>query len=265
MRTDVWAPLAGPARGQPGRWLMMLAFAWATWLPLEAHAESEAPAPRRVQSSLKPLVLHLDEAFALPVERQSAPSPTSPAVPLTLTWGELRVPEQAQWWVPTWHSLGLMTAMRLSEAWLWPDPFAETRLDVIAEHYEEAYTRPPKWDSRQDFFEWDGDPWYINVVGHAALGAELYYRPRACGHSPLVALGFAAAGAAVWDYGFEASGVRPSVLDLVYTPLSGALIGEARFWGYQAAATISSRSWRAVLQTLIDPFGQIERSLGSPC
>ncbi len=183
----------------------------------------------------------------------------------TLVWGELVVPQNPRWQPPVLHSLGLMTGMRLTEAWLWPDPFAETRLDVIGDRYREAFTRPPKWDSDQAFFEWDGDPWYINAVGHAALGAELYYRPRACGHGPLAALGFAAVGAAVWDYAYEGNGVRPSALDLWYTPLSGALIGEARYWGYRAAGSISSRTWRVVLQTLVDPFGQLERSLGTSC
>jgi hypothetical protein len=158
-----------------------------------------------------------------------------------------------------------MAGMRLTEAWLWPEPFAETRPLVLAQQYEQAFTRPPKWDSSRAWFEWDGDPWMINVVGHAAFGAELYFRPRVCGHDVLPALVYAAGGTVLWDYGFEATGVRPSGLDLWYTPLSGAILGEVRYWGYQAASGIDDRTLRAVVQTVFDPFGQIERALGSRC
>jgi hypothetical protein len=177
----------------------------------------------------------------------------------------LREPRVPDYWTPSWHALSLMTVMRVGEAVLWPDPFAETRLAVIGEHYAEAFTRPPVWDSGRPAFEWDGDPWPINVVGHALLGAELYYRPRACGHGALAALGFAVVGAAVWDYGFEASGVRPSGLDLWYTPLSGALLGEARYWVTRSAGGIDDPTIRGIVRTLFDPLGEFERALGAPC
>jgi hypothetical protein len=187
------------------------------------------------------------------------------ALPELAAWGELRVLQKPVWDVPVWHSLGLMTSLRVTEAYLWPEPFAETRWSVVGPRYEAAFTRPPKWDSSRAAFEWDGDPWYINLVGHAALGAELYFRPRACGHGVLASLGQATAGAIVWDYLFEASGVRPSGLDLWYTPLAGAVLGELRFIGYHATRRVSSRALRVVLQGLLDPMGQIERAIGAAC
>jgi Domain of unknown function (DUF3943) len=173
--------------------------------------------------------------------------------------------EQFELFTPTWHSLGLMTGMRLTEAWLWPKPFAETRGSVLALHYVEAYTHPPKWDSSKPWFEWDGDRWQINAVGHALLGAELYYRPRRCGAPPWLAFGFATLASAVWEYGFEANGVRPSALDLWYTPVSGALLGEARLWGYRSAGHIETRWMRGMVRGILDPFGELERTLGAPC
>lgn len=167
--------------------------------------------------------------------------------------------------LPFWHSAGLMLGMRLSEAVLWPHPFAETRPGVLAQRYSAAFTQPPKWDSRRPWFEWDGDHYQVNVIGHGLFGAELYYRPRACGWSVLASLGFAAGASAIWEYGIEASGVRPSAEDLVYTPLAGALLGEFRLWSFRQSKQIHARFLRGLVRGIVDPFGELERALGTPC
>ncbi len=189
--------------------------------------------------------------------QQPAPGPRAPPAEATAARANLAV--------PTLHATALMTVMRLSEAWLWPDPFAETRWTVIRQRYREAWTRPPKWDSDRAAFEWDGDPWTINVLGHGLFGSQLYLRPRQCAHDPWASLLFATAASAVWDYGFEASGVRPSGVDLWYTPLAGALLGEARYVGWKLADSISNPTWRHVTRALLDPLGQLERALGTSC
>ena len=76
---------------------------------------------------------------------------------------------------------------------------------------------------------------------------------------------FPAVGSAVWEYGFEGNGVRPSGLDLAYTPVAGLVFGEARFLGWRAARGISDRGWRVFLQSVLDPFGELERAVGTPC
>jgi hypothetical protein len=169
------------------------------------------------------------------------------------------------WVVPGLHGAALMTSMRLGAALIWPDPFASTDLGLWGENYERAFTLPPRWDSERAVFEWDGDPWYVNAVGHALFGSELYLRTRTCGKSPLEGLAFTALGSAVWEYGFEANAVRPSALDLVYTPISGIVLGEARYWGWSAAAGIRDRTWRGVLMAVFDPFGELERAAKTPC
>lgn len=172
---------------------------------------------------------------------------------------------EPSWTIPSLHALGLMTAMRASEAVLWPEPFADTEPELIAERYRAAFTLPPKWDSSRRAFEWDGDPWWINGVGHALFGSELYLRARTCHNAWLPALAFTAISSAVWEYGYEANGVRPSGLDLWYTPLSGLVLGEARFQGYRAARRIENRTWRSIWVSVLDPVGELERSLGTRC
>jgi hypothetical protein len=167
--------------------------------------------------------------------------------------------------VPTLHALGLMTAMRVSEALIWPEPFAHTDLSEMGRSYQYAFTHWPKFDPNRPAFEWDGDPWYVNGIGHALFGSELYLRARTCNNGVLPALIFAAAASSVWEYGFEANEVQPSALDLVYTPAAGLVFGEARFVGWRAARRISDPGWRAVWTTLLDPFGELERGLGTRC
>jgi hypothetical protein len=159
----------------------------------------------------------------------------------------------------------MFVTLRLTEAYLYPDPFAETRLSVIGGHYREAFTRPPKFDASRPAFEWDGDPWYINAVGHALLGSELYLRARTCGQGVLESLAFTTAGAVVWDYGFEASGVRPSALDLIYTPAAGVALGELRYWLWSSSRRVDGSLVRQVLRTVFDPLGEAERWAGVPC
>jgi Domain of unknown function (DUF3943) len=166
---------------------------------------------------------------------------------------------------PTLHALGIMTAMRASEAYLWPHPFAETEPVTLGLHYNEAFTRPPRFDPKRPLFEADGDRWQINVLGHGLFGSELYLRARSCHFSWWQALAFTGLASAAWEYGFEANGVRPSALDLTFTPLSGLVFGEARYQAYWAAARLGSRPLRVTFQALLDPLGELERRVGAPC
>ncbi len=156
-----------------------------------------------------------------------------------------------------------MTVMRGTETYLWPEPFADT--SRFGHHYREAFTRPPLWDGSRSFFEADGDRWQLNVLGHGLFGSELYLRVRVCRKPMWQALLFTAGASTVWEYGFEANGVRPSALDLVYTPAAGLLLGEGRFQAWRAARRLQPGTARAVLKVVLDPLGELERSMGSPC
>lgn len=193
----------------------------------------------------------------------------SPALWVLLLSGPVEAPaavaDEQSWTIPSLHALGLMTTMRLGEAVIWPEPFADTDLARMGRSYEAAYTQPPKWDSSRRAFEWDGDPWWVNSIGHALFGSELYLRARTCHHGVLPALAFTAIGSTVWEYGFEANGVRPSALDLWYTPAAGLVLGEARYQGWRLARGIGDRTWRGLLTGVLDPFGELERWAGTKC
>jgi hypothetical protein len=173
--------------------------------------------------------------------------------------------EHSRWLVPSAHALGLMLTMRVGAAIIWPDPFADVSWKRLSQSYSAAYSQPPKWDGSQRAFEWDGDPWPVNVVGHGLFGSELFMRARTCRHGIPVSFLFTTLGSAVWEYGVEASAVRPSALDLWYTPVAGALLGELRFLGWNAARGLQRRGLRRTLMIVFDPLGELERAAGTPC
>ena len=59
--------------------------------------------------------------------------------------------------------------------------------------------------------------------------------------------------------------MRPSGLDLWYTPAAGLVLGEARYLGWTLARSIGDRTWRGVLTGVFDPFGELERWAGTRC
>jgi hypothetical protein len=197
------------------------------------------------------------------VDASSASSASAHGVPSRIELAPIAPRIRPDLVVPALHAVALMSVMRVTETVLWPRPFAES--GHFATHYAEAYTTTPKFDPDQPFMQWDGDPLVVNVVGHGLFGSELYLRARQCRLGWAGSGVFAAMASAVWEYGFEANGVRPSALDLVYTPLAGIALGEARFVLYRAARALSSPLARTIVRSAVDPFGEIERAAGTGC
>ncbi|WP_437877421.1 DUF3943 domain-containing protein [Sorangium sp. So ce513] len=225
-----------------------------------APARADAAPPRADTAPLRAAQAAPPAGGAAAPERPPAAGARGAAAPR----GGAAAPESAEpsWAPPILHSLAVFTVTRSVEAVLWPEPFADFRLERWGYHYGEAYTKPPLFDASQPAFRWDHDPWPINVVGHALLGSEIYMRARTCRFGVAAAAAFAIAGTHLWEYGYEANGVRPSALDLVYTPLAGALLGELRHATWRAAGGIESAPARVFLRAVVDPFGEIERGIG---
>lgn len=86
-----------------------------------------------------------------------------------------------------------------------------------AGNFAEAWTRPPVMDS---------DHWFHNYIGHPYGGSFYYNSVRTRGAGPMSSMAFAAALSFQWEYIFEAVAERPSIQDLVITPIAGAALGE---------------------------------------
>ena len=173
-------------------------------------------------------------------------------------------PHAVSWAVPALHAAGLLLGQRVAAMRLWPHAFSLEDGERNLEHLRVAYTRPPVFDPRRQLFEWDGDRWEINFFGHGLMGSELYLRARQCGHGFAASLAFTAVGAIAWEYGVEVWNSRPSANDLLWTPLGGALLGELRFVTWELAGALP-RGARGVVRAVVDPFGELERGLGTPC
>jgi hypothetical protein len=171
---------------------------------------------------------------------------------------EVGAAESPRWVVPTAHIAVLLAGMRISESVLWPRDFDPLDGRKNLANLRRAYSSAPVYDRQRPLLESDGDPWIINGVGHALFGSEVYARMRQCAHSPLASVGAAALTTVLWEYGIEAPHKPPSAIDLVWTPVAGALLGEGRYRLHRFAHERPGARFR-LLAFAVDPFGEFER------
>jgi len=69
---------------------------------------------------------------------RGAPSPPPPAAVVA------NLVDRSNVVVPALHNLALMSVMRATESYLWPDPFSKTQ--YFGARYEEAFTKAPIFD-----------------------------------------------------------------------------------------------------------------------
>jgi hypothetical protein len=169
------------------------------------------------------------------------------------------------WGRPVAHSAALLVGMRLSLSALWPRAYDPSRLREQRHQLPLAFTLPPERLRGRGVFESDGDPWAVNVVGHGLFGSEVYLRARQCGHGVLASATATALVSAAWEYGVESLAKRPSAIDLVWTPLGGAVLGEVRHRVYRAARRRDARGAARVVSWLVDPLGEAERAVAGGC
>jgi hypothetical protein len=119
-------------------------------------------------------------------------------------------------WLPiTIGELSLLTVTAML-----PKDWTGWSADFVSDgagNFAEAWTRPPIMDT---------DHWFHNYVGHPYGGSFYYNSVRCRGATPLQSMAFAAVLSAQWEYVFEAVAERPSIQDLVITPIAGAALGE---------------------------------------
>lgn len=160
--------------------------------------------------------------------------------------------------MPIARTVVLDTGMYIGLVALWPHAFSPSV--GSRPQFAESWTRPPYMNPHKVFFEADDDPWVINGVLHGIYGSEVFLASRTMGHNGAISFLYALGASITWEYLIESWFHRPSSIDLVWTPVAGAVLGELRF---QLVRLIQRRvSYRVPQQlfiTLLDPLGQLER------
>lgn len=94
----------------------------------------------------------------------------------------------------------------------------DQRVEDLPNRWWKNVSRPPVWDK---------DDWAINYVGHTYCGGVYYQMARKSGYNQWDSFLYTTAMSTFfWEYGIEAFAERPSIQDLVVTPLGGWLYGE---------------------------------------
>jgi len=91
---------------------------------------------------------------------------------------------------------------------------------------------------------WDDDRFFFNYVSHPYVGGVYYQMARKSGYNQRDSLLFTALMSTfLWEYGVEAFAERPSVQDLIVTPLAGWALGE---WAFRTEKRIVSNQGRVL-------------------
>lgn len=110
---------------------------------------------------------------------------------------------------------------------------------------------------------WDKDDWWLNYITHPYCGGIYYMGARSAGAGAGYSLAYSfALSTFFWEYGIEAFAERPSIQDLIVTPVAGAIVGEGF---YLAKRSIVENDYRLLdshflgitAAWLMDPISEV--------
>jgi hypothetical protein len=128
--------------------------------------------------------------------------------------------------------------------------------------YDWAKISPTTWKNNiKNGWEWDNDRFGINFIGHPHSGNTYFNEARSNGYSYWGSFPFAVGGSLMWEYFGENS--KPSINDIINTPISGAFLGEVL---YRVSSNIlddrtrgRERVFRELFAALINPPRALNR------
>ncbi len=115
-------------------------------------------------------------------------------------------------------------------------------------NFKEAWTKPPVWDT---------DPWAMNYVAHPLNGALYYQYAREKGYSAWKSFAYTTYKSTLWEYGIESMMERPSIQDLIVTPVAGLILGEGTHYLTKQMRKNGLNTLEKVLVTIINPMNVI--------
>jgi hypothetical protein len=135
-------------------------------------------------------------------------------------------------------------------------------MDRYIFNYEWARISPSTWKYNiRKGWEWDNDRFGINFIGHPYSGSYYFNIARSNGYNFWQSFPFAVEGSLIWEYFGE--NTRPSINDIINTPISGAFLGEVM---YRVSSNIlddrtsgGQRFFRELLAAIVDPPRALNR------
>lgn len=116
----------------------------------------------------------------------------------------------------------------------------------------------------------DKDDFFLNYVTHPYSGALYYMGARSAGANGFYSFLYSATlSTFFWEYGVEAFAERPSIQDLIVTPVGGALLGECFYLTKRHILSNNEELWGSRILGkgtlfLIDPMTEVSNLIWDP-
>ena len=170
-------------------------------------------------------------------------------------------PDDAEVSGPDWVGLGRDTAFLIGYQlavsgilWVLPE-------DISGWSEREKKRGLDNWVRNVGNPDFDEDGWPMNYIAHPYWGATYYIRARERGFSEVLSFAYAAFASATYEFGVEAVFEKPSIQDLIVTPIAGALVGAFVFEPIrQRIKTKPDLAWYDHVGLVVtDPIGALNR------
>lgn len=163
------------------------------------------------------------------------------------------------------RNLALSMVGMMGLLWIMPESVSKWDKDEITQRgyfgkYVDNVTSPPVIDK---------DDWAVNYIGHPVSGAAYYTMARHAGLGKWESFGYSVLMSTFfWEYGFEAVAERPSVQDLIFTPVLGSLLGELFYQAEQRLVAnggkiLGSETAGKVALVFLNPMGKLSDAINS--
>jgi len=112
---------------------------------------------------------------------------------------------------------------------------------------------------------WDEDEWAINYIGHTVAGSYYYVWGRQAGLSwQESAILTTLMSTFYWEYGWEAFAEKPSIQDIIVTPLLGSILGEGTNYLYNEVMKNDGMIYDSIIlgnlaRGLLNPIGELNQ------
>ncbi|QOL25344.1 DUF3943 domain-containing protein [Thalassotalea sp. LPB0316] len=145
--------------------------------------------------------------------------------------------------------------------WLLPDEISNWDKDgKFLKKWGDNVTNPPVWDR---------DVFWINYLGHPYFGGVYYQAARKSGYRQWDSFMYSfLMSTFYWEYGVEAFAERPSIQDLVVTPVLGWVVGEYMFQTEQSilanGGKVMGKEWLgSTALFFLDPVDSLGRGINN--